>query len=105
MAAAKFSLSWSEFDSTVINTFKNLLSDKHFTDVTLVSEDGKQVKAHKVVLSSCSPFFNKVLLETPHQQPLIFLKGIKHSELLAIVQFIYLFFHLIKLYIVIGCTI
>ena len=90
MAAEKFSISWNEFGSTVINTFKNLFSDKHFTDVTLVSEDGKQVKAHKVVLSSCSPFFNKVLLLTPHQQPIIFLKGIKHSELLAIVQFIYL---------------
>jgi len=90
MAAEKFNLSWNEFGNNVIKTFHNLLIDKNFTDVTLVSDDGKQIEAHKTVLASCSQFFNQILLENPHQHPLLFLKGIKHSELLAIMKFIYL---------------
>jgi hypothetical protein len=90
MSGEKFSLSWNEFGSNVANTFKNLLSDTKFTDVTLVSADSKQIKAHKVVLSSCSSFFSQILQENPHQHPLLFLKGISHSDLLAIVKFIYL---------------
>ena len=90
MSAEKFSLSWNEFGRNVEHTFKTLLNDKNFTDVTLVSADSKQIKAHKVILSSRSKFFNQILLENPHQPPLLFLKGIRHSDLLAIVQFIYL---------------
>ena len=90
MAAEKFSLSWNDFGDNVINTFQSLLTDEHFTDVTIVSGDGKQIKAHKVVLSSCSQFFNQILLENPHNHPLLFLKGITHSELQAIMKFMYL---------------
>ena len=90
MSSEEFSLSWGQFGSSIKTAFKNLLNDQHFTDVTLVSEDNKQIKAHKVILSSSSKFFNQILLDNPHQHPLLFLKGISHSDLLAIVKFIYL---------------
>ena len=35
-----------------IDAFKNLLNDEHFTDVTLVTGDDKQIRAHKVENSS-----------------------------------------------------
>ena len=90
MSSEKCSLSWKEFDSCAIDTFKDLLSDQDFTDVTLACEDNKQVKAHKAILSSSSNFFKRILKNNPHQHTLIYLKGITWSNLQAIIQFIYL---------------
>ena len=70
---------------------KDLFSSTHFTDVTLVSEDMRKVKAHRNVLSACSPVFKELLLlDETNNQSIIFLKGIKSQELEVIVQFIYL---------------
>ena len=90
MSEEKFSLSWNEFASSTQNTFRNLIIDQNFTDVTLVSGDNKQIKAHKAIISSCSQFFNQILLSNPHQHPLLFLKDIRYKDLQLIIQFIYL---------------
>ena len=86
----KVSLSWSEFGSCASNTFIDLLSDQDFTDVTLVCDDDKQIKAHKVILSSCSPLFRRILKNNPHQHPLIYLNGIRFDNLQSVIKFIYL---------------
>merc|ERR1719186_1853655 len=86
----KVSLSWSEFGSCASNTFIDLLSDQDFTDVTLVCDDDKQIKAHKVILSSCSPLFRRILKNNPHQHPLIYLNGIIFDNLQSVIKFIYL---------------
>ena len=85
-----FNLAWNQFDNCAGLTFKNLLSDEDFADVTLACEGEKQLSAHKVILSSCSPFFRKVLLKNKHQHPLLYLKGVKFTDLQLIVKFIYL---------------
>ena len=89
MSGEKFDLTWDDFGSNVVNTIRNLLDDTQFTDVTLVSDDRKRIRAHKVILNSCSQFFKDILTETSSEDPLLFFKGIKHNELLAIVKFIY----------------
>ena len=71
-------------------TYKSLLSDTDFTDVTLACQNNKWVKAHKVILSSSSIFFRDLLLGNPHQHPLVYLKGVNIKDLQAILQFIYL---------------
>ena len=85
-----FNLAWNQFENCAGLTFKNLLSDEDFADVTLACEGDKQLKAHKVILSSCSPFFRKVLIKNKHQHPLLYLKGVKFTDLQLIVKFIYL---------------
>ena len=90
MADDKFDLTWSDFSSNVANNVRNLLNDSYFTDVTLVSDDRKLIKAHKVILSSCSQFFHQILAEISTKDPVLFLKGIQYSELVPIVRFIYL---------------
>ena len=85
-----FNLAWNQFENCAGLTFKNLLSDEDFADVTLACEGDKQLTAHKVILSSCSPFFRKVLLKNKHQHPLLYLKGVKFTDLQLIVKFIYL---------------
>ena len=48
---------WDEFETNLRNTFAGLRRGEDFFDVTLVTGDGKQIKAHKIVLSSSSNFF------------------------------------------------
>ena len=80
---------WDEFETHASNTFKQLWEDTDFTDVTLVTEDHIQIKAHKLVLSSASVFFGNILTNNPHHNPLIFLKDIKNTQLRMILEFIY----------------
>lgn len=90
MSDAKFDLTWNDFSRNSEKTIRNLANDTLFTDVTLLSDDCKRIKAHKVILSSSSDFFRDVLSETSAGEPLLFLKGIQHSELQAIIKFMYI---------------
>merc|ERR1712127_199317 len=86
-----FNLAWNQFESCAASTFKTLLTDQSLADITLVSCDGeKQVTAHKVILSACSPFLKRIILKNPHQHPLLYLKGVKFRDLQLIVKFMYL---------------
>ena len=60
-----------------------------FSDVTLASEDGKQVKAHRAVLSSCSPVLRKILLEMSDPDPVLDMKGMTMEEISLLLKFIY----------------
>jgi hypothetical protein len=84
----KFCLKWNEFESNVSTAFRELREDKDFFDVTLAC-DGNQLEAHKVILSACSPFFRGVLKRNPHAHPLLYLKGIKYEDILAVLNFMY----------------
>ena len=82
-------LQWNDFKENTISAFGNLREDGEFADVTLACKDGEQVEAHKVILAASSPFFQKLLRQNKHPHPLIFMRGIKSDELLAIVDFLY----------------
>ena len=86
---SKYHLSFSNFESSTSTEFQNLFTNSDFTDVTLACGDDGQIQAHKVILSSMSPFFHKILSNNPHPHPLIFLKGIRQNELKKIINFIY----------------
>ena len=88
MANEKLCLNWNDFRDVLKSSVGELRDDTDFTDVTLVCED-QSVKAHKVILSACSPFFKRLLKSHPHPQPLICMRGIKATDLVAIVDFIY----------------
>ena len=87
-SAEQFCLKWSDFSTSISQFFYELRQEKELFDVTLACED-EQVQAHKTVLSACSPFFRSVLKKNPHQNPLLYLKGVKHSDLLSILDFMY----------------
>lgn len=52
----QFCLRWNNHQSTLISVFDNLLENGTLVDCTLAAE-GKFLKAHKVVLCACSPYF------------------------------------------------
>ena len=90
MTAERYELSWKEFDQCTSQSFRNHFNKDDFSDVTLACDDDKQIKSHKMILSACSPFFQKILINNPHQHPLIYLKGIKYESLKLILRFMYL---------------
>lgn len=55
----QFCLRWNNFQTNITSQFETLRQDEDFVDVTLTCE-GKSVKAHKVVLSACSPYFKEL---------------------------------------------
>ena len=55
----------------------------------LACEDGKQFEPHKVILASSSPLFQMLLKRNRHPHPLIYMRGVKSDDLLAIVDFLY----------------
>ena len=59
-------------------------------DVTLVSEDGQEMKGHTVVLSACSSVLKDAIRFNPKKDAKIHLKGIHYMELKTILEFIYL---------------
>lgn len=83
-------LSSPVFESSAPNILRELHRDQDFTDVTLVSADHQQIRAHKVILSAASPFFRDLLVRYPHTAPLLILKGIQGQELGHMLEFIYL---------------
>ena len=52
----KFFLKWNDFYSNVSKSFGLLRNEDYLHDVTLVSDDYKQVTAHKLVISACSEY-------------------------------------------------
>ena len=88
--AEKYTLNWHTFSDHLKLMFKDLYQEGRYTDVTLVSDDQTQFKAHKIVLSACSPVFKKIIDSNPSQHPLIYLRGIQSYEMESILQFMYL---------------
>jgi len=88
MSSEKFCLRWNDFESNISLAFRELRDDKDFFDVTLVCDD-EQLQAHKMILSACSPFFKNILRRNPHQHPLLYLKGVKYTDLQSVLNFMY----------------
>lgn len=70
------------------NSFPSLLDTEQFVDVTLACE-GRSLKCHKMILSSCSDYLADLLRENPCQHPIILMKDLKFWEVEALVKFMY----------------
>jgi len=88
LSSEKFCLQWKEFQENVRTSYKEVRRTGEFSDVTLACEDGQQIRAHKVILSASSTFFRDLLSANDHPQPLL-LRGLKGSDLISVVDFIY----------------
>ena len=84
----QFCLRWNDFQTNMVASFKHLRDEKSFCDVTLAC-DGQSTKAHKMILSACSPYFKALLEENPAKHPIIILKDVPFQHLTAILEFMY----------------
>ena len=86
-----FCLYSNAFDTNIREHFRKLRKDPRLFDVTLATEDGKHIQAHKIILSAGSNFFSDIFLKTNQTDldMLIYLKGIHSDKLESILDFIY----------------
>ena len=85
-----YNLDWNTFQSHLLYTSKELHTDKLFADVTLVSEDLIQIKAHKTVLSSASEFFKDLFTKDGCDSSFLILSGVQTKDIQSVMEFIYL---------------
>ena len=52
----QFCLKWNNHRTTILSVFDTLLEEESLVDVTL-SAEGQFIRAHRVILSACSPYF------------------------------------------------
>ena len=67
----EFCLKWNNHRTTIISVMDTLLEEESLVDVTL-SADGQFIRAHRVILSACSPYFRVSVCYTFWTRPLAF---------------------------------
>ncbi|XP_025421336.1 longitudinals lacking protein, isoforms A/B/D/L-like isoform X24 [Sipha flava] len=84
----QFCLRWNNHQSTLISVFDTLLESGTLVDCTLAAE-GQYLKAHKVVLSACSPYLELLLSQHYEKHPIVILKDVKFQELKSMMDYMY----------------
>ncbi|XP_039284503.1 uncharacterized protein LOC111063080 isoform X4 [Nilaparvata lugens] len=87
-ADQQFCLRWNNHQSTLIQVFDTLLASEQLVDCTLAAE-GQYLKAHKVVLSACSPYLELLLAQHYEKHPIVILKDVKFQELKSMMDYMY----------------
>ena len=90
MHQEKYSLTWHTYLDHLKSMMKELMMNEDYSDVTLVTEDKKEIKANIHVLSACSSIFKDILKKVKKSSTVMYLRGIQYLELESIMQFIYL---------------
>ena len=83
------SITSKSYQDLITCSLKELYESKKFSDVTLVTEDQKIIKAHKFILSANSDLFKNILENKEIESSMVFLRGISSLTLLPIVEFCY----------------
>ena len=84
-----YTLRWNTYSDHLQEMMQKMRMDT-FTDVTLVSDDKKTIKAHRSILSACSGVFKNIfMMDNQQNHPVIYLRGIQCSDIESILRFIY----------------
>ena len=87
----KYTVTWHSYSDHLRDALTEMMTSSEFADVTLVTDEQKHIRAHRNILSAASPVFKSILkMDSKNANPVIYLRGIQHSEMESIMQFIYL---------------
>jgi len=90
MSEKKFDVYWNSYTDHLREMLQQMRSSEELTDVTLICDDKKQIKAHKNILGASSSKFKTIVNELPIANSVIYLRGINYEEMEAILEYIYL---------------
>ncbi|EEB17805.1 tramtrack, putative [Pediculus humanus corporis] len=88
ISSQRFCLRWNNHQSNLLSVFDQLLQDESFVDVTL-AVDGQFLRAHKMVLSACSPYFQSLFTDHPDKHPIVILKDVPYTDMRCLLDFMY----------------
>ncbi|XP_069673633.1 uncharacterized protein [Periplaneta americana] len=81
-------LKWKFHQNNQQAMLSKLLKKESFCDVTIACEE-KIIRAHKLMLSASSSYFEMILSRYEDQNPIIILKDVRYDDMSALLQFIY----------------
>lgn len=84
----QFCVRWNSYHTNLQAVFPRLLLTEQFADVTLACES-RQLRCHKLVLSACSAYLERLLLQNPCEHPIVLMRDMRFSEMQALVDFMY----------------
>ncbi|GLG94616.1 Protein glass [Gryllus bimaculatus] len=88
MAKAAFSLCWEDHTRQLAAVYTSLLQNNFLVDCTIFAE-GQSLKAHRLVLSACSPYFHMLFQEETGKHPFIVLVDASFETLKTVIEFVY----------------
>ena len=83
-SAVEVNFKWSAFSKNVSESWMSKEENSAFSDITLVSEEGQHINAHKTILANSSSVLRSILVESKYPVPLIYFKGVKFNELVSV---------------------
>jgi len=83
-----YCLRLNEFEGNGKISWQELEIDKDFCDVTLACGD-KQIKTHRLIISSFSPVLRNILKFNQAPHPLIYLRRVSYKNLQNLLRFMY----------------
>lgn len=86
--SGEYVLQWEGHARHVTERFSGLFARQSLVDVTLICEE-QRIRVHKLVLASCSPYFEEMLEQDLGQEPTILLSDLNFEVLKAMVEFMY----------------
>ncbi|XP_043592382.1 zinc finger protein 148-like isoform X1 [Bombus pyrosoma] len=88
MGEKTFNLTWNNHLANLSGLFEGLYKSGSLTDTTLACQGG-MLRAHRLVLAACSPYFERVFKEHYGEQPILILKGVAVEEMECLLDFMY----------------
>ena len=81
----------NKFQKSSSDKMKDMRGMEEFCDVTLVSDDNRKVRAHKVVLASASSIFRDLFQsnEDNNEYQVVNIRGVKSCFLTAMIDLVY----------------
>ena len=74
----KYTLQWHSYSDHLRGALSQMMISSEFSDVTLVTDDKQQIKAHRNILSAASPVFKSIFqMDSNNANQVIFLMGIQ----------------------------
>ena len=78
----EYTLAWQSYSDHLKEALKEMMTSSGFADVTLVTDDKQEIRAHRNIISACSPVFKNILqFDSSNNNPIIYLRGIQYSEM------------------------
>ena len=90
MSAEVLRIASNKFVDQTKGILEDLFKRSLYSDVTLVTEDQKTLKAHRFILEGNSPVFKTIFDQANVDNQTVFLRGIKHDIMSQILQFCYM---------------
>lgn len=54
------SIEWKQFGEAFVADLWQFFNSDEYSDVTIITEDGHEVKSHRILLAMCSTYFREI---------------------------------------------